>query len=162
MKLSLAVGCALLVSRASAFHVAPINSRQARLTQHYMFGGAGAGAAPEDNEEEAAKIEQAAKSMGMSVSEYQLAMNARVQLAQTLDSTLVSAGSKDTIFVEKDLNTPSKTLQITITEAGKALGKDAVSKELIKALKATSEEAKIGRGESQKKMMTYIQDQLKQ
>jgi hypothetical protein len=165
MKFSLAVGCALFVSQASAFSVAPMSNSMMQAntqTQLHMFSGGGAGAAPEDNEEEMAKVEASATAMGMSVSEYQLAMNARTQLAATLDNTTVKAGKKGEVFVEKDLNGPPKNLQITITEEGKALGKDVVSKELVKALKATSEEAKIGRAEAQKSMMTWIQDQLKQ
>jgi hypothetical protein len=159
MKLSLAVGCALLLSQTTAFNVAP--ARQMSLTQHHMFGGAGAGKAKEDNPEESAQMEQAAKSMGMSVDEYAIAMNARTKLAETLDSTMVTAGKAETVFIERDVNNPPKTFEVTITEAGKALGKDVVSKELVTALKKASEEARGGRAEAQKVMMSFITEQLK-
>ena len=126
-----------------------------------MFGGGGAGTAPEDDEGQQAEIEKAAKAMGMSVSEYQLATSARMQLAQTMDNTKCGSGSKDTIYVERDLNTPPKNLEIVITEEGKALGAKAVSDTLVKNLKKAAAEAKTGRAAAQQKMMGYIQEQLK-
>jgi hypothetical protein len=161
MKLSLAAGCALLLSNASAFQVVPANKQQTMsLTKQYMFGGAGAGAATEDNPEEAAKMADAAKAMGMSVEEYTIAMNARTKLANTLDTTMVTAGKPD-IKIVRDVNNPPKNLEITITEAGKAQGREAVSKQLVKALKQASEDSRTGRTEAQKAMMDFITNQLK-
>jgi hypothetical protein len=162
MKLSLATtGCALLLSQATAFHVAPVVRQQSSLTKHHMFGGAGVGAPAEDDVDEVANMEKAATTMGMSVDEYKIAMNARNKLAETLDNTMVSAGKKETISVERDVNNPPKKFEVTITEAGKALGKEAVSKELCSALKKASDASKEGRQEAQKSMMSFITDQLK-
>jgi hypothetical protein len=161
MKLSLAAGCALLLSNISAFQVVPANSQQSMsLTKHHMFGGAGAGAATEDNPEEAKKMEEAAKAMGMSVEEYTIAMNARTKLATTLDTTMVTAGKPD-IMIVRDVNNPPKKMEITITEAGKAQGQEAVSKQLVSALKQASEDSRTGRTEAQKSMMDFITKQLK-
>ena len=159
MKLSLATACALVLSQATAFNVAP--TRQQSLTKQYMFGGAGAGRPTEDNPEEMAQMEQAAKSMGMSVEEYAIAMNARKKLAETLDKTMVSAGKSDTVLIERDVNNPPKKFEVTITDAGKALGQEAVSKELVTALKKANEEARTGRPEAQKSMMAFITEELK-
>ena len=160
MKLSFVASCALVISQAAAFHVAP--ARQQSLTQHNMFSGAGAGKPAEDNPEEQAQMEKAAKAMGMSVDEYAIAMNARVKLQETLDQTIVKAGKADTVAVERDVNNPPKTFEVTITEAGKALGPEAVSKELVAALKKASDDARTGRAEAQKTMMGFITEQLKQ
>ena len=167
MKISL-VALALLSQSSSAFNVvAPISSSSTRqvssatLTQLGMFSGAGAGKPTEDNPEEQAKIDAAAKAMGMSSDEYMIAMNARKKMVETLDATMVTVGDASTVQIERDVNNPPKTLDITITDAGKALGKDSVSKELVANLKKASDESKTGRQEAQKKMMEYIQQQLK-
>lgn len=165
MKLS--VLCLLLVP-AAAFNVA-VPQQQLSLTSASttsatrlnMFGGAGAGAPKEDNPEEEEQMKQAAAAMGMGLDEYKVAMNARVQLAKEMDSTMVTAGKADTVQIERDVNNPPKTFKITITEAGKALGKEALSKELVKTIKAASESSKTGRAAAQKKMMAYIGEQLK-
>ena len=159
MKVSVAAALSLLLAESSAFHVAP--ARQQSLTQVGMFSGAGAGRPTEDNPEEAAQIEKAAKAMGMSVDEYMIAVNARQKLAQTMDETMVTAGNADTVQIERDVNNPPKTLKITITEDGKALGQDALSKELCSNLKKASDDARKGRAEAQKNMMNFISEQLK-
>lgn len=160
MKLSLIAGCALLASQqAVAFHVAPI--LRTPSTTLNMFSGAGAGAPKEDNPEEAKRIEETARAMNMSVEEYTLAMNARVKLQELMDNTIVKGGKADTVMVERDLNNPSKQFEIKITDAGKALGKEGLSKQLCAALKKASDEARIGRGNAQKKMMEYISEQMK-
>jgi hypothetical protein len=159
MKISLVAAFSLVLSQSSAFQVTP--ARQQTLTQLDMFSGAGAGKPTEDNPEEAAQIEQTAKAMGMSVDEYMIAMNARTKLAETLDSTMVTTGSADTVQIERDVNNPPKTLNIKISEAGKALGTDGLSKELCSNLKKSSDDARKGRAEAQKTMMTYISEQLK-
>lgn len=161
MKISIVTGCLLLVSQqAAAFNVAPATSVRPQTTLG-MFGGAGAGAPKEDNAEEAAQMEQTAKAMGMSLEEYTLAMNARVRLSENLDNTMVTGGKADTVQVVRDLNNPAKTFDIKITEAGKALGQEGLSKALIGALKKSGDEARVGRGAAQKQMMEYIGEQLK-
>lgn len=160
MKFSLVAAFALLLSQSSAFNVGPARQPTA-MTQMNMFSGAGAGKPKEDNPEEAAQIEQAAKAMGMSADEYMIAMNARNKLAQTLDETMVTSGNADTVQIERDVNNPPKTFDIKITEAGKALGKDGLSKELRTSLKKASDDAREGRAEAQKKMMGFISEQLK-
>lgn len=161
MKLSLIAGCALLLSPVAAFQVATPPQQRLSLTQRQMFGGAGAGTPTEDNPEGEAQMEATAKSMGMGVDEYKVAMNARTQLAKEMDTTMVSAGKAATVLVERDVNNPPKTLNIKITEEGKALGKAELSNELVSALRAASEASKGGREGAQKKMMQFITDQLK-
>jgi hypothetical protein len=163
MKFSLIAGCALLLSPIAAFQVAtPPQQQRLSLTQRQMFGGAGAGAPTEDDPEAEAQMEATAKSMGMGVDEYKVAMNARTQFAKEMDTTMVSAGKVATVWIERDVNNPPKTLNIKITEEGKALGKEELSNQLVSALKAASEESKGGREAAQKKMMAYITNQLKQ
>lgn len=159
MKTSILAGCLfLLAKQASAFHVAP---RPQPSTSLGMFGGAGAAAPKEDNPEEARQAAEMAQKMGMSLEEYTLAMNARARLEKSLDDTIVKAGKADTVQVERDLNNPAKKFEIKITEAGKALGKEGLSKELVAALKKASDEARAGRAKAQREMMEYIGEQLK-
>ena len=159
MKTSFVVGCIFLLSKqGSAFHVAP---RPHPSTSLGMFGGAGAAAPKEDNPEEAQQMAKMAQAMGMSVEEYTMAMNARARLEKSLDNTMVKAGKADTVQVERDLNNPAKKFEIKITENGKALGKEGLSKELVAALKKSAEEARVGRASAQREMMAYIGEQLK-
>jgi hypothetical protein len=127
-----------------------------------MFSGAGKNAPKEDNPEEIAKMEQAAKSMGMSLDEYTVAMNARLELTKALDSTMVTGGKPGLVTLERDVNNPPKAFTFTITEEGKALGPEKLSKELIAAMKSASESSKAGRTEAQKRMMNFITEQLKE
>jgi hypothetical protein len=133
----------------------------APLTRPYMFGGAGAGVPNEDNPEEMKQMEDAAKSMGMTLAEYKLGVGARARLMTELDGARVFSGNKETVAVERDGNNPPKLLEITITEAGKALGKDAVSAELVKTLQEASESSRAARTAAQKNMMEYIGDEMK-
>jgi hypothetical protein len=133
----------------------------AALTRPYMFGGAGAGVPNEDNPEEMKQMEDAAKQMGMSLDEYKLGIGARSRLMTELDGARVFSGNKDTVAVERDGNNPPKLLEITITEAGKALGKDAVSAELVKTLQEASESSRATRTTAQKNMMEYIGEEMK-
>lgn len=159
MKVSLVAAFSLLLSQSSAFHVAP--ARQCSWTQIGMFSGAGEGKPTQDNPEEQAQIEAAAKAMGMNADEYMIAMNARKKLQENLDAGMVSSGNADTVLVDRDLNNPPKTLEIKITAAGKELGQDAISKELVSNLKKASDEARKGRADAQKTMMEFISQQLK-
>jgi DNA-binding protein YbaB len=130
-------------------------------TQLNMFGGAGAGVPSEDNPEEMKKMEEAAKAMGMSLEEYKLGMAARVRLAEALNKARVSGGNKDTVSVERDGNNPPTFIQISITEAGKALGKEKLSSELVTALKNASDKSRDARKDEQQKMMSYIGEEMK-
>lgn len=160
MKLSSVLTCsAALISSATAFTVVQPSIRTA--TQQYMFGGGGAAAPTEDDPEALAKMEAAAKQMGMSVEEYKLGISARMKLNENLSNMRVQGGDEATVFVERDGQNPPMFLEITITEAGKALGPETVSKELCAALKTSSELSRAGRAEAQKNMMQYIGDEMK-
>ena len=130
-------------------------------TQRFMFGGAGAGTPTEDDMDPKAEagLELAAANMGMSKEEYRLAMRAREQLVQTMDNKIVTTGSADTVLVERDVNNPPKKFEITITEAGKALGREAVSEKLVEAMAKGSEAATKGRQEAQQEMLKWVQSQ---
>jgi hypothetical protein len=154
--------CCLLTASVSAFTPIAAQPRPGvKATSRTMFSGAGEGIPGEDNPEELKKMEEAARAMGMSLDEYKLGIRARIKLQKELDTARVSGGNKSTIAVERDANNPPKVLDITITEAGKALGPDKVSKELCAALKAASEDARKARTESQKGMMQFITDEMK-
>ena len=163
MKISSAAALLLLASQACAFTTfAPPPKTAATSiasTQLFMFGGAGAGAPAEDDEKGEAELNKAAAAMNMSPTEYKMALQARQQLANAMDSKIVKGGKDDSVYVERDVNQPPKKFDIVITEAGKAKGRDAVSKELVDALKTTSEAAKKGRAEAQQEMLKFIQGQ---
>ena len=126
-----------------------------------MFSGAGEGAMKEDMDPDQAKaIEEAAKAMGMSVAEYQLGINARMRFETAIGEMRYSAGDTD-IQIEVDGRSPPNHLVITITEAGKAKGKEAVSAELAAAFKKTTADARGGRQAAQNDMMKFIQGQMK-
>lgn len=119
------------------------------------------GVPSEDNPEELKKMEDAARQMGMSLPEYKLGISARLRLVEQLNSARVSGGNTATVAIERDGNNPPKHLEITITDAGKVLGKDAMSAELIKALKSASDASRNARTEAQKGMMTFIGEEMK-
>ena len=162
---SLVLLCVQALAVSGFTTMAPLSkSCASSLTQRYMFGGAGAGTPTEDDDSEPdpaaiAGMEQAAASMGMSTDEYKLAMRAREQLVKTMDSKIVTTGSADTILVERDVNNPPKTFDVTITEAGKALGRDAVAKKLVEALNKGTDAAAKGRQEAQQEMLKWVQSQ---
>jgi len=160
MKLNLFL-IAALAGAASAFAPASTVARKNTLTQQFMFGGAGAGMPSEDNPEEMKAMEDAAKQMGMSLEEYKLGMSARLRMTQQLDAIRVTGGSPEKVAVERCGNNPPKFLEVTITDAGKALGKDGVSSELVKALKVASDGSRLSRMEAQKGMMSYISEEMK-
>ena len=131
------------------------------LTQQNMFGGGGEGVATEDDPEAVAKMEQAAKSMGMSLEEYQLGIRSRMKLNEDLCAMRIKKGDDATVSVERDANNPPQFMEITITDAGKELGQEAVSSALVTALKQAQEASRAGRAEAQKKMMAFIGDEMK-
>jgi hypothetical protein len=122
-----------------------------------MFGGAGAGSPAEDDPEAEEQMNKAAAAMGMSAQEYKLAMQARQQLENSMNSKIVTGGSADTVLVERDVNNPPKKFEIKITEAGKALGREKLSSELVTALRSASEASKKGRVEAQQEMLKWVQ-----
>jgi hypothetical protein len=126
-----------------------------------MFTGAGAGVPVEDDPGALEQMESTARAMGMSLDEYKLGINARGRLTGKLDAVRLVAGDKDKVAVERDGHNPPKVLEVTITEAGKALGKEAVGKELTAALKKCSDDSKAERVDAQKDMMEYISQEMK-
>ncbi len=164
MKLStIFVTACLAIESTNAF--APCATRSVATTtttQRNMFSGAGAAAPKEDEEGQMAEMEKIAKAMGMSVEEYQLGMNARVRMENDINSLRVTGGDESKgVTVERDGNSPPKHLVITVTDDGKALGKEALEKELVSALNDAGEKSKVGRQEAQKKMMQFIAEQMK-
>ena len=63
--------------------------------------------------------------------------------------------------VERDGNMPPKHLVMTVTEEGKAMGKEKLEKTIVEALKDASDKSEVGRGEAQKGMMKYISESMK-
>mmetsp|Transcript_8019 Transcript_8019/g.10015 ORF Transcript_8019/g.10015 Transcript_8019/m.10015 type:complete len:165 (+) Transcript_8019:140-634(+) len=161
MKLSSTiVALSLAASNVSGF--APISARRSIATQRQMFSGAGEAAPKEDDEGQLAEMEKVAKAMGMSLEEYQLGMNARVRMETDINDLRVTGGDPSKgVSVERDGNSPPRHLVITVTDDGKALGKEALEKELVGALKDAGEKSKEGRQEAQKKMMQFIAEQMK-
>ena len=159
MKLSLAL--LVCISSASAFAPQPAYVRSPTTTARQMFGGAGEGMPNADDPEEQAKIEEAAKAMGMSVAEYKLGISARVRLTNELNAARIKAGNSDTVEIERDANNPPKMMKISVTDAGKALGKEGLSNELCAALKKASDDSRKTRAEAQKGMMAFIQEEMK-
>jgi DNA-binding protein YbaB len=163
MKLvSLLIGLISLCSFESVSSFTATSSRKIQQpTHHHMFGGAGAGVPSEDRPEELKQMEDAAKQMGMSLEEYKLGMTARARLVEALNAARVYGGNKDTVSVERDGNNPPTHLKISIADTGKALGKEKLSTELVKALKSASDASRQTRTEEQKRMMSYIGDEMK-
>ena len=161
---SIAVAAAAAcVPSSFAFAPAPAASARQSLIQRNMFSGAGEAAPKEDGDpEEAKKMEEMAAAMGMSVQEYQLGVGARLRMEKQLDELRLTGGDEAKgVTVERDANTPSKHLVVNVTEEGKALGKEGLEKELIAALKASSDEAGKARGKAQQDMMAYIGEEMK-
>lgn len=136
--------------------------RTVTSVERHMFSGAGAAAPKEDDEQKVKDMERMASAMGMSVEEYQLGINARTRMEESIKSLRVSGGDTSKgVTVERDGNSPPQHLVITVTEEGKALGKEGLEKELVAALKAASEQSKKGREKAQAEMMQYIGEQMK-
>ena len=175
MKLSSVLTCSALLFSSSAVaftttplsaplglqSVTPTTTTTTTGTQLNMFGGGGEGMATEDDPEAVAKMEQAAKSMGMSLEEYQLGIRSRKKLNEELCAMRIIKGDTATVSVSRDGNNPPQFMEITITDAGKELGPDAVSSALVTALKQAQESARAGRAEAQKKMMAFIGEEMK-
>jgi hypothetical protein len=173
MKISLSSALVLMLSsRTYAFPVLPSgvgsSSHQQQLkqqqtiasTQLFMFGGAGAGTPAEDDEAGEEAMKNSAAAMGMPLGEYKLALQAKQYLVNAMDIKIVTGGKADTVMVERDVNNPPKNLEIKITPAGKAQGKETVSKDLVTALKSASDAARMGRQEAQQEMLKWVQGQV--
>ena len=162
---SIAVAAAVAcVPSSFAFAPASASARQSpSAIQRNMFSGAGEAAPKEDGDpEETKRMEEMAAAMGMSVQEYQLGVGARLRMEKQLDELRLTGGDEAKgVTVERDANTPSKHLVVNVTEEGKALGKEGLEKELILALKASSDEAGKARGKAQQDMMAYIGEEMK-
>jgi len=142
--------------------ITPPTSITTTTTQQNMFGGTGSGLPIEDDDEKVAQDTQIAAAMGMSLEEYQLGMNARMKMEEDISNIRASGGdAKKGVTVERDGNSPPKHLIVTVTDVGIALGKVALEKELVGALKGATDASKKGREEAQKGMMTYISEQMK-
>mmetsp|Transcript_22336 Transcript_22336/g.54104 ORF Transcript_22336/g.54104 Transcript_22336/m.54104 type:complete len:175 (-) Transcript_22336:405-929(-) len=127
-----------------------------------MFSGGALDVEEEEDDEKRAQIEQMAKAMGMTVEEYQLGMNARLRMEDSINDLRVVGGDASTgVSVERDGNMPPKHLVVTVTEEGKAMGKEKLEKSIVEALKSASEKSKVGRDEAQKDMMAYISESMK-
>ena len=127
-----------------------------------MFSGGALDVEEEEDDEKRAQIEQMAKAMGMSVEEYQLGMNARLRMEEAINDLRVVGGDASTgVSVERDGNMPPRHLVVTVTEEGKAMGKEKLEKAIVDALKSANEKSKVGRDEAQKDMMKYISESMK-
>lgn len=124
-----------------------------------MFGGAGEGMVEDPANE--AQMAAAAKQLGVPLDEYKLGMQARIRLSKQLDEARITAGDETKIAIERDANNPPKYLEIIVTEEGKALGKDVVTKEVLAQLQSTADFAKTKRNDAQKEMMMWIGDEMK-
>jgi DNA-binding protein YbaB len=127
-----------------------------------MFSGGALDVEEEEDDEKRAQMEQYAKAMGMSVEEYQLGMNARLRMETAINDLRVIGGDvANGVTVERDGNMPPRHLVVTVTDVGKAKGKDTLEKLIVEALKSAADKGKIGREEAQKDMMKYISDSMK-
>ncbi|KAL9186681.1 hypothetical protein ACHAXT_005919 [Thalassiosira profunda] len=166
---TVAACAAALAAAADAFSTAP--ARPASISRPHelqsptsldMFSGGALDVVEEEDDEQRAQIEQMAKAMGMSVEEYQLGMNARVRMEEAINDLRVVGGDASTgVTVERDGNMPPKHLVVTVTEEGKAMGKEKLEKAVVDALKGASEKSAAGRDEAQKDMMKYISESMK-
>lgn len=158
MKSSLLLLLALTTS-SSAFTIP--QPQHAALTQRNMFSGAGEGIPNEDDPEELAKMEQAAKQLGMPLDEYKLGMAARNRMTKEIDDARVTGGDVNTVAVTRDGNNPPQFLEVVITAEGKALGKDVVETKLKEAMKESEEASSKARLEAQKSMMAFVGEEMK-
>ena len=127
-----------------------------------MFSGGALDIEEEEDDEKRTQIEQYAKAMGMSVEEYQLGMNARVKMETAINDLRVIGGDEaNGVTVERDGNMPPRHLVVTITEEGKAKGKEVLEGLIVDALKSAADKSKVGRDQAQKDMMAYISDSMK-
>ena len=127
-----------------------------------MFSGSSLDVEEEEDDEKREQMEKMAKAMGMSVEEYQLGINARLRMEEAInDIRAVGGDASKGVTVERDGTSPPKHLVVPVTDDGKALGKVALEKMLVEALKTSADKSKVARDEAQKDMMKYISDSMK-
>mmetsp|Transcript_26597 Transcript_26597/g.41261 ORF Transcript_26597/g.41261 Transcript_26597/m.41261 type:complete len:178 (+) Transcript_26597:82-615(+) len=161
--------CAAAISQTVAFTTSPspsitrtITASQSSSTTLNMFSGGALDIEEEEDDEKRTQMEQYAKAMGMSVEEYQLGMNARVKMETAINDLRVIGGdAANGVTVERDGNMPPRHLVVTVTDDGKAKGKEALEGLIVEALKSAADKSKVGRDQAQKDMMTYISDSMK-
>eukprot|EP00591_Stephanopyxis_turris_P006240 CAMPEP_0195525742 /NCGR_PEP_ID=MMETSP0794_2-20130614/26336_1 /TAXON_ID=515487 /ORGANISM="Stephanopyxis turris, Strain CCMP 815" /LENGTH=131 /DNA_ID=CAMNT_0040656263 /DNA_START=212 /DNA_END=607 /DNA_ORIENTATION=- len=126
-----------------------------------MFGGSGALEEEEDPEQEK-QIAAAAKSMGFSVKEYKLVIKMQQNLQEATNALRVTGGSADKgVTVELDGNSPAKHVEVVITDEAKAMGKAALEKQIVSAIKDASEQAQKGQAAAIQKMNQDIATEMK-
>jgi len=126
-----------------------------------MFGGAGALEEDDEySEEEEANIQAAARQLGFSPSEYKLVLRMQKNLADAVNTLRVTGGEGD-VTVTMDGNSPPKFLEVKITDEGKALGKAALEKTLLTAMKDANEQAKKGQQAAVTNMNADIAEEMK-
>mmetsp|Transcript_4797 Transcript_4797/g.6606 ORF Transcript_4797/g.6606 Transcript_4797/m.6606 type:complete len:177 (-) Transcript_4797:143-673(-) len=160
--------CAAAISQTVAFTTSPslsitrTTASQSSSTTLNMFSGGALDIEEEEDDEKRTQMEQYAKAMGMSVEEYQLGMNARVKMETAINDLRVIGGdAANGVTVERDGNMPPRHLVVTVTDDGKAKGKEALEGLIVEALKSAADKSKVGRDQAQKDMMTYISDSMK-
>ncbi|KAK1736821.1 hypothetical protein QTG54_012266 [Skeletonema marinoi] len=163
--------CAAAISQTVAFTTSPSLSITRTITASpqpassaalNMFSGGALDIEEEEDDEKRTQMEQYAKAMGMSVEEYQLGMNARVKMETAINDLRVIGGdAANGVTVERDGNMPPRHLVVTVTDDGKAKGKEALEGLIVEALKSAADKSKVGRDQAQKDMMTYISDSMK-
>ena len=84
-----------------------------------------------------------------------------MRMEEDIRTLRVTGGDAATVTVERDGNSPPAHLVVTISEEGKALGKDKLEKEIVAALKSASDQSKKGREQAQNKMMQFIAESMK-
>ena len=83
-------------------------------------------------------------------------------MGESINNLRVTGGdAAKGVTVERDGNSPPQHLVVTITDEGKALGKAALEKEIIAALKTSNELSKKGRESAQAGMMQFIATEMK-
>lgn len=124
-----------------------------------MFGGAADDDDEEVSEEQEAQIEQAAKAMGFSVSEYKLVLRMQKQLADAVNGMRCSAGND--VKVTIDGNSPPLYLDIDVSETTKGKGAVAVETAFVAAYKEAANEAKKGQQAAVQNMNQDIAGEMK-
>jgi DNA-binding protein YbaB len=161
--------CAAAISNTYAFtttspslSITRAVASQSTTSSLNMFSGGALDIEEEEDDEKRTQMEQYAKAMGMSVEEYQLGMNARVRMETAINDLRVIGGdAANGVTVERDGNMPPRHLVVTVTDEGKAKGKEAMEKLIVDALKSAADKSTVGRNEAQKDMMKYISDSMK-
>lgn len=154
-------GLTIRSSTSSSYFSGVMSSKTGSSTAHFMFGGSGVSPLEEDEDlnvdpEKESQLEATAKAMGISVKEYKLILKSQENMQKALNALRVSGGNSGTVTVEMDGNSPPKYLKVSVTDDGKALGKAALEKEIVTALKQAGEAARKGQADVMKQMQEDI------